>query len=453
MVRLGWLEAPYWVLLGLGRGARVLAGVGMARRGEAQAGLSAGGVAGRLEELGAWRRGTLTALLDQPRPEPARRCSRWPTGPRRMRWHGGARRPPSRSRGRCVPSGWPGPECSALGLAAFVIGRAGARARRRALAPGAGLGGHGSAGADPRSQRGRGPRRFRGPRAGGVRPPSGDALAARAGRRLARRAASGSIRIGRATVTTGRSRATSSPALTSGSRSSDTVMIRVRLPVFLGSLSVTAHYPAYLGLEAEPVPTGGDTLLLPAGTRLETRGEATAPLASAAWTVGAALRGTQRRRRPVRRELRPVRLGRVSARARHRRRRAARLATRCGCRSASSRTARPASTCRCRAPTRWRRSACSCRWSWTCATTMASRASCSRAGASAGSAVSDSAPPRAVALPAGTPDRAILTHTLDLTRRGLLPGDTVRYLAVAVGQHASGARPAARASTSCGCRP
>ena len=34
------------------------------------------------------------------------------------------------------------------------------------------------------------------------------------------------------------------------------------------------------------MPTGGDTLLLPAGTRLETRGEATAPLASAAWAAG-----------------------------------------------------------------------------------------------------------------------------------------------------------------------
>ena len=65
-------------------------------------------------------------------------------------------------------------------------------------------------------------------------------------------------------------------------------MIRVRLPVFLGTLSVTAHYPAYLGLEAEPVPTGGDTLLLPAGTRLETRGEATAPLATAAWGAATA---------------------------------------------------------------------------------------------------------------------------------------------------------------------
>lgn len=74
--------------------------------------------------------------------------------------------------------------------------------------------------------------------------------------------------------------------VTSGGRGSDTVLVHVRLPVFLGSLTVTAHYPAYLGMEAEPVPTGGDTLILPAGTRLETQGEATAPLADAEWVAG-----------------------------------------------------------------------------------------------------------------------------------------------------------------------
>ena len=31
----------------------------------------------------------------------------------------------------------------------------------------------------------------------------------------------------------------------------------MRLPVFLGSVTVTAHYPAYLGLEAEPVNGSG----------------------------------------------------------------------------------------------------------------------------------------------------------------------------------------------------
>ena len=76
--------------------------------------------------------------------------------------------------------------------------------------------------------------------------------------------------------------------VTSGRRSSDTITVRVRLPVFLGSLSVTARYPRYLGLDDEPIPVGGDTVLLPAGTRLETRGAATAPLASAGWVGEAA---------------------------------------------------------------------------------------------------------------------------------------------------------------------
>ena len=35
--------------------------------------------------------------------------------------------------------------------------------------------------------------------------------------------------------------------LTSGGRASDTVLVRVRLPVFLGTLNVIAHYPSYLG--------------------------------------------------------------------------------------------------------------------------------------------------------------------------------------------------------------
>ncbi|HEU5049223.1 MAG TPA: hypothetical protein VFU00_02800, partial [Gemmatimonadales bacterium] len=74
--------------------------------------------------------------------------------------------------------------------------------------------------------------------------------------------------------------------LTSGSRSSDTVLVHVRLPVFLGALTVTAHYPRYLGMEDEPVPTNGDTIIVPAGTRLETRGSATAELSGALWAAG-----------------------------------------------------------------------------------------------------------------------------------------------------------------------
>lgn len=70
---------------------------------------------------------------------------------------------------------------------------------------------------------------------------------------------------------------------TSGGRSSDTLRIEVRVPPFLGAAAVTAHYPAYLGLEEEPVAFGPDSLLLPEGTRLSVEGEATADLASAEW--------------------------------------------------------------------------------------------------------------------------------------------------------------------------
>ncbi len=75
--------------------------------------------------------------------------------------------------------------------------------------------------------------------------------------------------------------------VTSGGRGSDTLAVRVRLPAFLGALTLTARYPRYLGLEDEPVPTEGDTVVLPEGTRLETFGEATARLAAAAWRAGA----------------------------------------------------------------------------------------------------------------------------------------------------------------------
>ena len=62
-VRLDWLVAPSWVLVAWGIALVALAAaVWLGWR--AHRGLSPAGVAGRLEEIGAWRRGTLTALLD-----------------------------------------------------------------------------------------------------------------------------------------------------------------------------------------------------------------------------------------------------------------------------------------------------------------------------------------------------------------------------------------------------
>jgi hypothetical protein len=90
---------------------------------------------------------------------------------------------------------------------------------------------------------------------------------------------------GRATTTLGPVESDLFIRLQSGGRNSDTLQVKVRLPAFLGTLSLIARYPRYLGLEDEPVPTHGDTVVVPEGTRLETRGEATAALRGAAWAA------------------------------------------------------------------------------------------------------------------------------------------------------------------------
>jgi hypothetical protein len=71
--------------------------------------------------------------------------------------------------------------------------------------------------------------------------------------------------------------------ITDGRRSSDTHAVSLSHPTLHAGLTLTLHYPGYLGLDDEPIVTGPDTVLVPAGTRLETTGEATAPLTDAAW--------------------------------------------------------------------------------------------------------------------------------------------------------------------------
>ncbi|MGQ0704004.1 MAG: hypothetical protein ACT4PM_12810 [Gemmatimonadales bacterium] len=75
--------------------------------------------------------------------------------------------------------------------------------------------------------------------------------------------------------------------ITAGARSSDTIAVTVTRPAFLASLTLTVHYPAYLGLTDEPIVPGStaDTVLLSAGSRIETMGEATVALGSAAWEL------------------------------------------------------------------------------------------------------------------------------------------------------------------------
>ena len=236
--------------------------------------------------------------------------------------------------------------------------------------------------------------------------------------------------LGRATVSTGPLQSDVFARLTSGSRASDTVMIRVRLPVFLGTLSVTAHYPAYLSLDAEPVPTGGDTLLLPAGTRLETSGEATAPLASAAWTSGArghalGVHGGRFAGSFVPTASGEYRLALATAAGAPLTSDTVRLPIRLVADSApqvdvpvpGADTLAPLSLL---LPL-----VVDARDDHGLSEVVVESRRISRLG------VVDSARRERMMLPSGTPDRAILTYTLDLTRRGLLPGDTVRYRAIA----------------------
>ena len=317
MVRLGWFDAPYWVLAAWAAALAALAGTAfIGWRSQRQ--LSTGGVAGRLEEMGAWRRGTLTGLLDD---------SAGGTSGELLALADRTQADDVIRRGgeAAEPLARPIRLLALVGLAVLAVGVAAFGSAGPVHGPAAALW-H--------------PRRAWEATVAPVRIRAVEDVVDRGdstmleleafGRRTAtlwlRAPGEGwrprAVRLdslGRAAVTTGALQSDLFARLTGGRRGSDTVMIRVRLPVFLGTLSVTAHYPAYLGLDAEPVPTGGDTLLLPSGTRLETRGEATAPLATAAWASGGRSAPLTVNGRRLRRELRPVFLGRIPAGSRHRR--------------------------------------------------------------------------------------------------------------------------------------
>ncbi len=236
--------------------------------------------------------------------------------------------------------------------------------------------------------------------------------------------------LGRATVSTVPLESDLFARLTSGGRSSDTVSVRVRLPVFLGSLSVIAHYPSYLGLEDEPVPTSGDTLILPAGTRLETKGEATAPLARAYWQFVERSESLEVNASRFAGTFVPQRSGEYRLT----------LLTTSGAPLAGDSVRLPVrlvpdSNPSVEIPVPGADTLAplsllvpliiDARDDYgITAVTLASRR-ISRFG------VVDSLRRDTVPVPAERPDRAILNFTLDLNRRGLLPGDTVRYFATA----------------------
>lgn len=74
--------------------------------------------------------------------------------------------------------------------------------------------------------------------------------------------------------------------VTSGSRTSPTLAVRIPPLAFVGVVSVTAHYPRYLARPDETIAVGGDTVLVPEGTVLETQGESSVPIGAARWTDG-----------------------------------------------------------------------------------------------------------------------------------------------------------------------
>ncbi|HEX3274875.1 MAG TPA: DUF4175 family protein [Gemmatimonadales bacterium] len=427
-VRWSRADMPSWVLLAWFGALAVVAGAAILgwrwwRR------LSAAGVAGGLEASGAWRRGALTALLD-------RAASGTSDSLFALADEVQAEDVSRRGAEAIEPLARPVRSLAGLGVAVLV----------------AGLGVFGSAGplggpAAALWHPGRAweatvaPVRLRAVEAVVARGDSTRLEAEAFGRRHATlwlrspgegwRARGVSLdSLGHATLSTGVLQSDVYARLTSGSRSSDTVLVRVRLPVFVGAVTVTAHYPAYLGLEAEPVPTGGDTLLLPAGTRLVTAGEATAPLARAAWSgagqaIGLRVEGGRFSGGFVPGASGEYRLDLATTDGAPLTGDTVRLPIRLVADSVpqvevpvpGADTIAPISL---QVPL-----VVDARDDHGLTAVSVDSRRISRLG------LVDSIRREPVTLPEGTPDRAILNFTLDLSRRGLLPGDTVRYAAVA----------------------
>jgi hypothetical protein len=428
LVRLGWLHAPYWVLVAWALALGILIAIGVLAW-MARSALSVRRMALRLEELGSWRRGALTALLDAAAPgtsdsllELADRAQAEDLG--------------RRGAGAVQPIARPVRVLAVAGAGMLVVGLAAFGSAGPIRGPAAALW-------HPRRawEATIAPVRIRAARSVVDRGDSVDLQIEALGRRSATlwvRAPGESWRpkgvrldsLGRASVSSGALQTDLFARVSSGSRGSDTVMVHVRLPVFLGSVSVVAHYPAYLGMESEPVPTGGDTLILPAGTRLDTRGEATAPLARASWSAGnraesLTVRGGRFSGSFVPPGSGDYRLALITATGAPLAGDTVRLPVRIVADSVPSveipvpggDTIAPLSL---QVPL-----VVDVRDDHGLASVALVSRRISRLG------LVDSARRETLPLPPERPDRAILTYTLDLNRRSLLPGDTVRYFAVA----------------------
>jgi hypothetical protein len=427
-VELGWIAGPGWVLFAWATAivtGSVVSWLGWSTLRE----LGHARLARRLEELGAWRQGTLTALLDQPAPG---------TSAALLAQADSAQAGEVERRGQAAvePIARPVRLLGMVALAVLLLGlgafTSAGPVRGAAAALWHPVGAWRAMVA---------PVRIEAERDAVDR---GDSVAFRV-EALGRRTATLWLRapgepwhpvgvrldsLGHAVVSSGPLTSDVYARVTSGTRGSDTVFVKVRLPVFLGALTVTAHYPRYLDLESEPLPTDGDTLLLPAGTRLETKGEATALLTTAAW-VGAHGRAALDIEGGVfQGDLVPAatgeyRLALTTANGAPLAGDTVRLPVRVVADSAPAveipvpgvDTIAPLSL---QVPL-----VVDARDDYGITGVAVVSRRISRLG------VVDSARRDTLALPAERTDRAILTHTLDLNRRGLLPGDTVRYFAVA----------------------
>jgi hypothetical protein len=78
----------------------------------------------------------------------------------------------------------------------------------------------------------------------------------------------------------------------SGARRSAEVHVTVATPAFLADLTLLARFPAYLNRADEPLLAGPDTVALPAGTEIQVHGSTSVPLVGAAWHLEGAGGGT-----------------------------------------------------------------------------------------------------------------------------------------------------------------
>jgi hypothetical protein len=427
-VRLGWVSAPSWVLVAWAL-ALVALGLVAFLAVRTRARLSNQRIAATLEELGVWRRGAVTSLLDHPASGtslPLLEAADQEHAREILRRGASAVEPVARSVRLLVLLGL---ACLIAGAVAFssagpMRGSAAAlwHPRRAWVATVAPVQLRASTPIVDRGQ----PAKFQ--------------LEA-----LGRKAATLWLRapgepwkphgvrldsLGRAEFATAPLESDVFARLTSGSRSSDTVRVKVRLPVFLGSLQVTARYPSYLDLESEPLPTGGDTVIIPAGTRLETKGVATAALAHAEWTAGTQqeslqVKGSRFQGNFVPTHSAEYRLALVTASGAPIAGDTVRLPIRILADSSPA-VEIPVPGVDTLAPLSLKLPlVVDVRDDHGLTDVILESRRISRTG------LPDSAHRERIPLPSQQVDRAILTHVLDLNRRGLLPGDTVRYFAAA----------------------